>query len=386
MSENRVAGEAPARERVNPRRPRSTHALQKTPWPWHDRSGRVSKLKIAVLALEIVPAAWISYALTAHQLGARPITEAIHQSGLWAIRFLMISLMASPARAIFNWHRLVLVRRQLGLTALFYGLAHLVLYIVDENWRMVTVAMEILDRFYLEVGFLALVGLSVLGVTSTTRALRTLGHGWKRLHRIVYALAILAILHFFLQSKADVAEATLMAGIFLWMMGWRLLPSGPDRSPLPILGLGVVASLLTAVVEYAWYGFETRIDPAKPIRAELDISYGPHPAGQVLLIGISFAIATALFWARNRGRLRETLAFNIALYAGGAVITAALAFAFNLTDDWLPDNWEFWQVAVAFIAGAALLGGLRRALRRPLVLDWVCGAVLLAPLVAGLAI
>jgi sulfoxide reductase heme-binding subunit YedZ len=386
MSENSVAEKAPVRERVNPRRAPSTHAMKKTPWPWHDRSGRFSRLKTGVLVLEIVPAVWIAFALATDQLGARPITEAIHQTGLWTIRFLMISLMASPARAIFNWHRLVLVRRQLGLTALFYGLAHLTLYVVDENWRMATVAMEILDRFYLAVGFTALVGLSVLGVTSTDRALRTLGHGWKRLHRIIYALAVLATLHFFLQSKADVAEATLMAGIFFWMMGWRLLPSGPDRSPLPILGLGVAAALLTAVVEYAWYGFETRIDPIKPLLAELDISYGPHPAGQVLLIGICFAIATGLFWARNRSQLRDTLGFNVALYAGGAVITAALAFAFSLTDDWLPDNWEFWQVAIAFIAGAAVLGGLRRALRRPLVLDWVCGAVLLAPLLAGLAI
>ena len=381
-----MAAQAPARERVNPRRPRSTRPMQKTPWPWHDRSGRFSKLKAAVLVLEIMPAAWIVFALLTHRLGARPITEAIHQTGLWAIRFLMISLMASPARAIFNWHRLVLVRRQLGLTALSYGLAHLTLYSADENWRMMTVASEILARFYLEVGFVALVGLAFLGVTSTDRALRTLGHGWKRIHRIVYALAALATLHFFLQSKANVAEATLMAGLFIWMMGWRLLPSGPDREPLPILGLGVVAALLTAAVEYGWYGFETRIDPIRPLKAELDLSYGPHPAGQVLLIGICLAVATGLFWARNRDRLRATLGFNVALYAGGAAMTAAMAFAFSLTDDWLPDDWAFWQAAAAFIAGAGVLGGLRRILRRKLVLDWVCGAALVLPLIIGLAI
>ncbi len=381
-----MAGEAQVRERVNPRRPRSTHAMQKTPWPWHDRSGRFSWLKTAVLVSEIAPGAWLAFALLTHQLGARPITEAIHQTGLWGIRFLLISLMASPARAIFNWHRLVLVRRQLGLTALFYGLAHITLYCADENWRMTTVASEILLRFYLEVGFVALVGLSFLGATSTDRALRTLGHDWKRIHRVVYALAALATLHFFLQSKADVAEATLMAGVFIWMMGWRLLPSGPDRSPLPILGLGVVAAVLTAVVEYAWYAFETRIDPIRPLEAELDLSYGPHPAGQVLLLGICMGIVTGLFWARNRDRLRGTLGFNIALYAGGAVVTAALAFAFSLTDDWLPDDWDFWQVAAAFVAGAALLGSLRRVMRRPLVLDWVYGAVLVIPLLVGLAI
>ena len=360
--------------------------MQKTPWPWHDRSGRFSKLKTAVLALEIAPGAWTAFALITHQLGSRPITEAIHQTGLWAIRFLLISLMASPARAIFNWHRLVLVRRQVGLTSLFYALAHLVLYSSDENWRMVTVAMEILDRFYLEVGFVALVGLSVLGVTSSDRALRQLGHAWKRLHRIIYVLAALATLHFFLQSKADVAEATLMAGLFFWMMGWRLLPSGPDREPLPVLGLGLAATAATAVAEYAWYRFETRIDPVKVLRSELDIRYGPHAVGQMLLIGICLAIATGLFWARHRDRLRDTLGFNLALYGGGAVITAALAFAFSLTDDWLPDDWVFWHVAVGFVAGGFVIGALRRALRRPLVLDWVYGAVLVLPILAGLAI
>ena len=361
--------------------------MQKTPWPWHDRSGRLSWLKSAVLVLECAPAVWVAFALLTHQFGARPVTEAIHQTGLWAVRFLLLSLMVSPARAIFNWHRLVLVRRQLGLTALFYALGHLVLYMVDENWQMVTVAMEILDRFYLEIGFVALVGVAVLGVTSSDRALRQLGHGWKRLHRIVYALTVLAVLHYFLQAKADVAEPTLTAGLFLWTMGWRLLPSGPDRAPLPMLGLGVAAAVLTAGVEYAWYGLATRINPVRSLTAELDLSYGPHPAGQVLLIGLCLAVATALFWAQHRDRLRRTLGFNVALYAGGAAMVAALVFAFNLADDWLPDNWMFWQVALAFVASAALLGSLRRVLpqgRR--VLDIVCAAVLLLPLVVGLTV
>ncbi len=375
------------RERVNPRRARSTHPMQKTPWPWHDRSGRFSTLKSAVLVLELAPAAWIVFALLTHRFGARPVTEAIHQTGLWAIRFLMISLLVSPARAIFNWHRLVLVRRQLGLTALFYALGHLTLYAQDEAWNLHDVAMEILSRFYLEVGFVVVVGLGVLGVTSSDRALRQLGHAWKRLHRIVYALAALATLHFFLQSKADVAEATLIGGLFVWMMGWRLLPSGPDREPLPILGLGAVAAALTGLVEYAWYALETRIDPLRPLKAELDISYGPHPVAQVLLIGICLSIATGLFWARNRDRLRDTLAFNIALYAGGAAIVAALAFSFSLTDDWLPDDWQFWQAALGFVVGAAVFGGVRWTIP-PLhrVLDVICVIALLVPLAAGLVL
>ena len=360
--------------------------MHKTPWPWHDRSGRFSWLKASVLILELLPALWIGFALATNRLGARPVMEAVHEAGLWSIRFLMLSLLASPARAIFNWHRLVLVRRQLGLTALYYALAHLVLYSWDEKWNFHTVAMEILQRFYLEVGFTALVGLALLGVTSTDRALRALGHAWKRMHRLIYPIAVLATFHFFLQSKANVAEATIIAGLFIWMMGWRMMPSGPDRQPLPVLALSVGAAVLTLAVEYAWYGLATSIDPTRVLRAEADLDYGPHPAGQVLLIGLCMTVATALFWASHRDRLRRSAWFDVALYGGGAVIVSALLFAFNLTESWLPDDWVVWQAASGFILAGALLGLLRSVLppqRR--VVDAVCTVVILLPLLAGLA-
>ncbi len=79
---------------------------------------------------------------------------------------------------------------------------------------------------------------------------------------------MLGLFHYFLQSKADVSRADLMAGLFIWLMGWRLLPSGPDRQPLPVLALGVRAAVLTAVVEYAWYGLATKVDPLRVLSAE----------------------------------------------------------------------------------------------------------------------
>ena len=381
-----MSDSAPVRERVNPRRPRSTRPMQKTPWPWHDRSGRLSWLKMSVLILEIMPAVWITFALSTDRLGARPVLEANHETGLWAVRFLMLTLLATPARAIFNWHRLVLVRRQLGLTALLYTLAHVVLYAWDEKWNLTTVASEILQRFYLEIGFVALVGLAVLGVTSTDRALRTLGHAWKRVHRLIYFIAILGLFHFFLQSKVDVSEPTIFAGLFIWLMGWRLLPSGPDRQPLPVLGLGVAAALLTAVVEYAWYGLATKVNPLRVLSAETNLDYGPHPAGQVFLVGLCMAVATALFWASHREKLRRTIWFDVALYGGGAVIVSAVLYAFNLTDSWIPDDWVLWQTAAGFIAIGAGLGFLRGVLPRELrYLDVLCAIVIILPLIAGLA-
>jgi hypothetical protein len=175
------------------------------------------------------------------------------------------------------------------------------------------------------------------------------------------------------------------------MMGWRLLPSGPDRAPLPILGLAVATGLLTVALEAAWYGLATAIGPRRPVVAELDVAYGPHPAGQVLLICLCLAIATALFWAQHRERMRRTPLFHMALYAGGAVIVAFLAFAFSLTDDWLPDDWSFWPTAAGFVAAAAVLGFARWLLPARIVvarrvLDAFCILGLLLPLAAGLTL
>ena len=382
-----AAQSAQAARVQGPRRiPAAKRGGAKTPWPWNDHAGRFSTLKTALLVVAGAPGAWLAYAWWMGELGPRPVTEAIHGTGLLAVRFLLLSLLVSPARAIFNWHRVMLVRRQLGLTALFYALVHLVLYGRDQDWAPMHIAMEILQRFYLTIGFVALVGLAVLGITSTDRAQRRLGHAWKQLHRIVYGLTGLALFHFFLQSKADVSEATVMAGLFVWLLGWRQLPSGPDRAPLPILGLGVAAAAATLVVEYLWFALGTKVDPTRVLLAEADIAYGLHPAGQVLVAGLCMTVATALFWAMHRERLRATLAFDMALYAGGASIVAALSFAFSLTDHWLPDDWVFWPLAAGFVAGAALLGLGRWWLpRRRRWLDGAVGACLALPLLAGLA-
>ncbi len=353
---------APARERLSPRR--SPQPSGKLPWPWHDRSGRFSRLKAAALLLEATPAAWIAFALLTHRFGARPITEAIHETGLWAIRFVLLGLLVTPVRLLFQWPRLVLVRRQLGLAALCYALAHVVLYSWDQGWHMQAVSVEILRRVYLEVGLVALVGLAVLGITSTDRALRGLGSAWKRLHKLVYGLAAIALLHYFLQSKANVAGATLAAGLFLWLAGWRLLPSGPDREPLPLLALSLATAALTIGLEYGWYALATSIPPLRAVTAEADIAYGPHPAGQVLLVCLALTLAAALSWAGRRDRLRQGPGFDVALYAGWAAIVAAVAFAFNLADDWLPETWAFWQAALGFVAGGAALGLLRSQLRQ----------------------
>jgi len=274
--------------------------------PWTDRSGKFSPLKAVVLAGLCLPA--LLLALSAFQgtlapttslgpLGARPITQAIHETGDWAIRFLLLSLAVTPLRRIANWPKLIMVRRMVGLAALFYALAHLVLYSWDLKFDLVQVVVEIVQRFYLTIGFVALLGLVALGSTSTDAAIRRLGRNWGRLHKIVYGIGVLTALHFFMQSKADVYEPTLLAGLFMLLMFYRLAHwRGFDvTSPWVLVGVACLAGLVTAGIEYAWYGLATGIPPGRVLTANLHFSFSVRPAWWVATVGL---VAAAVACAR----------------------------------------------------------------------------------------
>jgi sulfoxide reductase heme-binding subunit YedZ len=269
--------------------------------PWTDRSGKFSPLKAAVLAGACLPALWLVWAALSGALaqaaplgplGARPITEAIHETGDWAIRFLMMSLAVTPLRRIANWPKLILVRRMLGVTALFYALTHLTLYTVDLKLDLLRVVSEIALRFYLTIGFVALLGLIALGSTSTDAAIKRLGRNWNRLHKIVYVIAALAAFHFFIQSKADVYEPTMMAGFFLLLMLYRLAHwrGFSLTSPMVLVGTAILAALGTAAIEYAWYGIATGVPPGRVLAANLQFSFSIRPAWWVLATGLGAAL------------------------------------------------------------------------------------------------
>ena len=127
------------------------------------------------------------------------------------MRFLLLSLAVTPLRRIANYPKLILVRRMLGLTVLAYGVVHLGLYVVDQNFILSKVVSEIVSRFYLTIGFVALLGLTVLGITSTDGMIRRLGKAWPRLHKSVYLIAILGLIHYYLQAKIDVSDPVYVA-------------------------------------------------------------------------------------------------------------------------------------------------------------------------------
>jgi sulfoxide reductase heme-binding subunit YedZ len=258
--------------------------------PWRDRRGKFLPLKAAVLAAVCVPGLLAAFWWADGDLGGRPVIEVIHETGLWTVRFLLIALAVTPLRAALNWGKLLLLRRMLGLTALAYAAAHFSLYIVDQNGNLLVVASEIIHRFYLTIGFSVLLGLIALGATSTDAAIRRMGRWWKRLHRLSYVLGVLALLHYFIQSKANVSEPVFVAGLYVWLMLWRALPTSSQRPIAIYPALALLSGAAAAGIEFAWYGIATHINPWRVLAADETLRFGLRPAHYVVLVTLGLGI------------------------------------------------------------------------------------------------
>jgi len=273
--------------------------------PWRDRRGRFLPFKAAVLASLFVPGGLYALWLTTGDLGGRPVMEAIHGTGLWAIRFLLISLAITPFARALDLPALLLVRRNVGVAAACYAVVHLCLYVVDQNFKLLTVITEIALRFYLTIGFAALLVLLALAITSTDAWVKKLGRNWKRLHRLAYPLGAVALLHFYMQSKLNVSEPVFVSGLFIWLMSWRAVPETWRRSQDIALtaalysGLAVVSGLATAVLEFVWYGLATKVDPLRVLYANETIARGLRPAHWVFVLTAALLV---VFIARRLSR------------------------------------------------------------------------------------
>jgi len=264
--------------------------------PWCDAAGRFSWLKLAVLILLCVPAALVSADFIAGNLGPRPLNEAVHQIGNWALRLILLSLAVTPARTLLRWPRVAQLRRMIGVAAFAYVAVHLVLYAADEKYDLVKVAVEIAIRIYLTIGFAALLILAALAATSTDAMARRLGgRTWRNLHRLVYVAALLSVIHFFMQTKANVNEPWIMAGLFAWLMLWRVANwRGKARSLWLPAALTVGAALVTALGEAIYYLIKFSAPMEKVLVMNLDFASGLRPAVIVGLICLALS-AIGLF-------------------------------------------------------------------------------------------
>lgn len=174
----------------------------------------------------LVPAGWLTYAAFADQLGANPAEALIRATGDWTLRALCLVLAITPLRVQLGWPALARLRRMTGLYVYFYALLHLMCYAwFDMGLEWPDIAHDIAKRPFILVGFTAFVLLTPLALTSWNRAIRWMGASrWQGLHRLVYVIAPLALLHFFWMraGKHRFGEVAIYAGIVALLLGWRL--------------------------------------------------------------------------------------------------------------------------------------------------------------------
>jgi methionine sulfoxide reductase heme-binding subunit len=163
-------------------------------WPWQDRAHRFSWLKASVFALMFAPPIWLLYQVVTDQFGPVPLGGMTYWSGLWATALLMLALAVTPAISISGWGRLIDVRRIIGVTALAYTIAHIIIYFALRFWSFASIAHEMMTRISLILATIATIGLIALGATSLDAAVRRMGaKGWQRLHNAIYAVSALAL-------------------------------------------------------------------------------------------------------------------------------------------------------------------------------------------------
>ncbi|OYV68959.1 MAG: sulfoxide reductase heme-binding subunit YedZ [Acidiphilium sp. 21-60-14] len=269
--------------------------------PWRDPAGRFSWFKTATLVCVVLPALFVVWQAQVGRLGGRPLHHAMLETGFWAIRFLLLCLAVTPARSLFNWPRVVQVRRMLGLAAAFYTIVHIILYAGDEGWGLGFVVNQMFTVFYLILGTIATLGFIALAVTSTDAAIMRLGRRWKLLHRLIFPIAILSFWHFFLTQKVDVGIALVPAGLFGWLGLWRLLKPDWRRSWWVMAGLAAICVVLTALVEAGWYALHSGFNP----RLVLAANFSTARLSPAVLVAIDLLILLGVILLR-RGMMRAT--------------------------------------------------------------------------------
>jgi sulfoxide reductase heme-binding subunit YedZ len=182
--------------------------------------------KTAIFVLAAAPAVLLAVDAFRGDLTADPIEEITHRTGWWALTLLLTTLAVTPLRRFTGWNQLVRVRRMLGLFAFSYAVLHLLTYVVLDLFFAFDILVEdVAKRPYITVGFTAFLILLALAITSTKGWIRRLGPRWQRLHRLVYVAALLGVVHFYWQVKADTREplifATIVLALFVARVRWR---------------------------------------------------------------------------------------------------------------------------------------------------------------------
>lgn len=188
--------------------------------------------KPLVFAVCLLPALLVAgdlFGITG-SLGANPVEEILDRFGNWSLRFIMIALAVTPVRQITGWNWAQRFRRMLGLFAFFYVLLHFLTWLVlDQQLLLSAIGEDIVKRPFITIGFVALVLLTAMALTSPVAVRRRLGRHWQTLHNSVYVVGVLAVWHYWWQVKADFREPLIYATILAFLLGYRLWRRGQKR-------------------------------------------------------------------------------------------------------------------------------------------------------------
>lgn len=194
--------------------------------------------KAGLFLLLAAPLGLLVWRGLAEALGANPVEEVLHETGIWTLRLLLFTLAITPLRRLTGWGWLMRFRRMVGVSAFAYALLHVLTFVVvDQGLDLAEIAASVVKRPYITVGFAAFVLLVPLALTSTDRMTRRLGgRRWKQLHQLVYAVAVLACLHYLWLVKADTLNPLLYTGVLVLLLALRLpafsggAPADPRRA------------------------------------------------------------------------------------------------------------------------------------------------------------
>ena len=201
----------------------------------HPNPEQIKWIKSAVFAACLIPLARLAWLGFHNRLGANPIENITHSTGWWTLAFLMITLSVTPLRRLLNLTWLLRLRRTLGLYAFFYGSLHFTTYFwLDQFFDWGEIVKDIGKRPFITIGFSAFVLLVPLAVTSTNAMVKRLGaRRWQLLHRLVYAIAALGVLHFWWLVKKDITEPFIFACLLALLLIIRLLYLLKQQRPAP---------------------------------------------------------------------------------------------------------------------------------------------------------
>ena len=180
-------------------------------------------VKPIVVIAALTPLALLIFKVVTGRTSANPAEDILLTTGIWALRFLLATLAITPIRRVTGWNRIIQYRRMLGLFAFFYASVHLLSYLAfDRVFQFGEILADVAKRPFITAGMVAFACMVPLAVTSTKGWIRRLGRRWQMLHRLIYASAVAAALHFIWKVKVPIGEPIYYAAILLLLLGFRL--------------------------------------------------------------------------------------------------------------------------------------------------------------------